>query len=55
MSFSAASNVTSQKTDLWEVNEIIKKHKESLDKDIRFYFAVDAAAYASHGRLDLNQ
>lgn len=55
VSLSAASNVTSQKTDLNQISKIIKRHKLSLSSEVQFYFAVDAAAYCSHGRLDLNQ
>ena len=53
VSVSAASNVTSQHTDLSELNILIKRFRKSLTRTTRFYWIVDAAAYSSHGRLDL--
>jgi selenocysteine lyase/cysteine desulfurase len=55
VSFSATSNVTSQRTDLAGINSIIKKFKkEKLPPSHKFFFIVDCAAFCSHDRLDLS-
>lgn len=49
VSVSAASNVTSQLTDLKSLNEIIKR----LRKVKNLIFAVDCAAYCCHHELNV--
>jgi selenocysteine lyase/cysteine desulfurase len=51
---SAASNVTSQHTNLAELNMIIKEFRKKIDpKHTHFHWNVDGAAFCSHARLDL--
>ncbi|EGR31066.1 hypothetical protein IMG5_117910 [Ichthyophthirius multifiliis] len=56
VSVSATSNVTSQRTNLSKVNDVIKEYREKhLQEGHKIYFIVDAAAFCSHNRLNLSQ
>lgn len=51
---SAASNVTSQHTNMDELNVVIKEFRKKLDpKTTHLHWNIDGAAYCSHARLDL--
>lgn len=52
VSVSAASNVTSQATDLARVAKLVKKERDEAERR-NVLFSIDVAAYASHNRLDL--
>jgi selenocysteine lyase/cysteine desulfurase len=55
ISLSATSNVTSQKTAIDKINEIVKFHrKNNLNGSQKCYFILDGAAFCSHDRLDLS-